>query len=95
MLAVLAVSALLADPVPDAARVTDAEAARYLRADAAAYGLADRNGDGRIDDEELEAVKARLASASAGSSVLMPRAASVDRDGNGALTPDELYAEAR
>ena len=81
--------------------VTTADAARHLRADRAAYAAADADGDGRIDDGELEAVRRALAArnlgptAAARRSSLLPRIGGHDRNGDGALTPEELYAEAR
>ena len=89
---------------PDAT-VTTADAARHLRASPSACAAADTNGDGRIDDAELSAVRRTLAKAkteapaantaktSRGS--LLPHVGSHDYNGDGALTPAELYVEAR
>ena len=92
----LPVSLLVLSLIGAAPEVTNAEAARSIRADPVAFAAADRNGDGRIDDAELSAVRRALAAArddrpAAVVSVIGSR----DRDGDGALTPSELYAEAR
>ena len=71
-----------------------ADAARVLRADPAAVRAADRDGDGRIDDTELEAVRVALARDAAGPGPSVgTRVGSRDRNRDGALTPDELYAD--
>ena len=71
------------------------DTARWLRADPVAFRAADTDGDGRIDDQEMEAARLRLArlSGSEGSDVRPSRLTVGGRDtnGDGALTPDELY----
>lgn len=68
--------------------MTDLEAARLLTSDPAARTAADRNGDGRIDDGELAAFKlAWTGRADAPAS----REARADANGDGALTPAEMF----
>ena len=85
----------LASDVPG---ISNAEAARHLRADPTAFASADRNGDGRIDDAELLNVRRALAAQRDGddrAAAPSLRIGSRDANGDGALTPQELYAEAR
>lgn len=100
----LAALLLVVGSAPDAT-VTTSDAARHLRASPAARAAADTNGDGRIDDAELAAVRRTLAKAKTEAPVtkatktsrgsLLPHVGSHDYNGDGALTPAELYVEAR
>ena len=74
---------------------TLADAARSLRADPAAFSAADRDGDGRIDDRELEAARRALVrgEGDAAQAPSLLRIGGRDTNGDGALTPDELYPE--
>ena len=71
------------------------DTARWLRADPAAFRIADADGDGRIDDREMEAARLLLARLNGTKdNGAPPRRLAVggrDRNGDGALTPDELY----
>ena len=87
---------LLAAAVLSGAEVSNADAAALLREDRAAFRAADRNGDGRIDDRELERFRRALADAAPAAdgpvtSGALSRIGDHDYDGDGALTPAELY----
>ena len=99
----LTLTAFLTAGVAD---ISIADAARHLRADPAAFAEADRDGDGRIDDAELERVRQALADGNrsepagavlhhAAVRTPLPFVGPHDRDANGTLIPAELYTEAR